>query len=54
MNTEKLMQSRGDLNMCCESVESTGSVGRLELLEVDVGPGGIAEGDGFGRLLLGF
>lgn len=48
------MQRRGDLDMSCESIESAGSVGRLELLQADVGPGGVAEGESFGWLLLLF
>jgi hypothetical protein len=54
MNTQELVQSRGDLNMCCKSIESAGSIGRLELLQADVGPVGVSEGEVFGRLLLGF
>ena len=48
------MQSRGYLDVSCEGIESAGSLGRLVLLQADVGPGGVAEGEGFGGLLLGF
>ena len=55
VNTEELMQSCSDLDVGCESVESVGrSAGRLELLEADVGPRWVAEGEGFGWLGLGF
>ena len=55
MDSKKLMQSRSDLDVSCESIESAGSLGDLELLQADVGPGGVSEGEGFGGLLvLGF
>lgn len=52
MNTQELVQSRGYLDVGCEGIESAGSLRRLELLQADVGPGGVSEGEGFGGLLL--
>jgi len=54
MNAEELMQSRGDLDVSCESIQSAGGLRRLELLEANVGPGGISQCEIFGGLLLGF
>ena len=54
MDTKELMQSRGDLDVSCESIEGAGVLGRLELLQAYVGPDGIPQGESFGGLLLGF
>ena len=48
------MQSRGDLDVRCKSIESAGGLWGLELLQANVGPGGIAESESFGWLLWWF
>lgn len=48
------MQSSGDLDVSCERIECAGRLRLLVLLEANVGPGWVAEGESFGGWLLGF
>jgi hypothetical protein len=54
VDAEELVQSGGDLEMSCKSIERAGWLRVLVLLETNVGPGWISEGETFCWWLLWF